>query len=266
MVDLAMSRRTLAASRILITGASSGIGRALSLELARQGARLIAVARREPQLRELAGEIKALGGAIELVVGDVTDPQLRFAAIDRSAQAYGGLDILINNAGVGARGLFEHADESRLRTVMELNLFAPAELTRLALPLLKQGVQPMVVNIGSILGHRAIPRMSEYCASKFALAGLSESLAAEFARLGIDLLLVSPGRTASEFQQHAIADQGESHWPSLPTTDVGLVARRIVRAMERGRRRLITDGNAKWLDWLNRAAPWALDRFFARRS
>jgi len=261
-----MSRRSLAGSRILLTGASSGIGRALAIELANRKAKQIAVARRRPLLEKLVEEVRAIGGEIELVEGDLTDEVVRRAAIDRAQQAYGGLDILINNAGVGALGLFENADEARLRSVMEINFFAPAALTRCALPLLRNGSAPLVVNIGSILGYRAIPRMSEYCASKFALTGLSESLAAEFARLGIDVMLVSPGRTVSEFQQNLLADRGEAHWPGLPQTDVTTVARRIARGMERGRKRLFPNWSAKCMYWGNRLVPGLLDRFLASRA
>lgn len=261
-----MSRRSLAGSRVLLTGASSGIGRALAHELAGRQAKLVAVARRKPLLEQLAEEIRAVGAEITFVEGDLTDERVRSAAVAAAQRAYGGLDVLINNAGVGALGLFENADEARLRSVMEINFFAPAALTRSALPLLRHGAAPLVVNIGSILGYRAIPRMSEYCASKFALTGLSESLSAEFGRLGIDVMLVSPGRTVSEFQQNLLADRGESHWPGLPQTDVTTVARRIIRGMERGRKRLFPNWSAKCMYWGNRLAPGLLDRFLAGRA
>src|SRR5205085_10807559 len=105
----------------------------------------------------------------------------------------------INNAGIGAVGPFEDAGEERLRRVMEVDFFAPAELIRGALPLLKGGHHPIIVNIGSVLGHRAVPGKSEYCASKFALHGFSDALRAELAPQGIDVLLVSPSTTVSEF-------------------------------------------------------------------
>lgn len=261
-----MGHRSLAGSRVLLTGASSGIGRALALELARRQAKLIAVARRAALLDELAQQVEALGAEIVTLPGDVTDDSVRQAALLRAQEIYGGLDVLINNAGVGALGLFESADEERLRRVMEVNFFAPAAMTRAALPLLRHGNQPLVVNIGSILGYRAIPRMSEYCASKFALTGLSEALTAEFSRLGIRVLLVSPGRTESEFQQNLLTTRGESHWPGLPTTPTDAVARQIVRAMERGRKRLFPNWSAQWMYWASRIAPGMLDRFLAGRA
>jgi short-subunit dehydrogenase len=261
-----MARRSLVDSRVLLTGASSGIGWELALALARQKAKLVAVARREERLQKLAAEVRSLGGEVQLLVGDVTDPAIRAAAVNIAQRAYGGLDVLINNAGVGAVGRFDHADEERLRRVMEVDFFAAAELIRVALPLLRHGNRPLVVNVGSILGHRAIPNMSEYCASKFALTALSESLAAEFAHLGIDVLLVSPGRTVSEFQENLLTQRTETQWPGLPRTNTAVVARRIIKAMERGRSRLLPNWSAKFLYFANRAAPGLVDRFFARRG
>src|SRR5581483_9150141 len=125
--------------------------------------------------------------------------ETRLAALAAAQRQFGGLDILVNNAGVSAWGPFDQAGEDRLRRIREVNFFALAEMTREALPLVKAGRQPLVVNIASILGHRGIPLQAEYCASKFAVRGLSESLRPELARTGIDLLLVSPGTTDTEF-------------------------------------------------------------------
>src|SRR5204862_1887651 len=136
---------------------------------------------------------------------------------------FGGLDALVNNAGIGALGRFDQADEARLRQVMEVNFFAPAEFVREALPHLKAGNRPIVVNIGSVLGHRAVPEKSEYCASKFALHGFSDALRAELAPLGIDVLLVSPSTTTSEFfaaaalageREASASSSGESAHPA----------------------------------------------------
>src|SRR5204863_9708761 len=100
-------------------------------------------------------------------VGDVTQPSDRAAALEMARLEFGGLDALVNNAGIGALGRFDEGGESRLRQVMEVNFFAPAQFIREALPLLKTGNRPIIVNVSSVLGHRAIPDMSEYCASKF---------------------------------------------------------------------------------------------------
>jgi short-subunit dehydrogenase len=208
-----MARRSIAGSRGLLTGASAGIGLALARQLVEGGTNLLAVARRGERLEKLASSLAQAPGRIEIFSGDVTDAQARSAMIARAGELFGGLDLLINNAGSGAMGRFDEADEARLRHVMEINFFAPAELIRLALPLLKAGRQPMVVNVGSVLGHRGAPGCAEYCASKFALRGLSESLRAELSTDGVDLLLVSPARTDTEFFSAAI-NPTESRWPA----------------------------------------------------
>jgi short-subunit dehydrogenase len=111
---------------------------------------------------------------------------------------------LVNNAGIGAIGPFAEASPERLRKIMEVNFFAPAELIRSALPLLEAGKRPLIVNVSSVLGHRGIPKKSEYCASKFALHGFSDALRCELAPRGIDVLLVSPSTTATEFFDNVI--------------------------------------------------------------
>lgn len=259
-----MAIRDICGCRALVTGASSGIGRALVLELCRQGARCVVVARRQERLEELVAEVVTSGGTIEMVVGDITAAETRAAALERCQTAFGGLDVLVNNAGAGALGFFSHADETLLRRIMEVNFFAPAELIRAAIPLLRQGTNPLVVNIGSVLGHWGLPRMSEYCASKFALRGLSLSLRAEFVRDQIDVLLVSPGRTSSEFVDSMLEARSENIWPGVSGTSAELVARRTVRAMCRGQRELFPSWSALFLSWVYRLMPSAFERYLAR--
>jgi short-subunit dehydrogenase len=260
-----MSRRHIAGCRALVTGASSGIGRSLALELARRGADLVVVARRRERLEELAAHVSALGRRCEIVVGDVTDQALREEAIACARQRLGGLDLLVNNAGVGAVGPFERASPERLRQVMEVNFFALAEMTRAALPLLKQGRRPMVVNLASILSHQAIPGSSEYCASKFAVRGFSQSLRAELRPLGIDVLVVSPAGTESEFWEHLVDQQGPPSFKGRATS-AEVVARRIVRAIERGQHELFPTWPARLVWWGQRLAPRMLEWIVARRS
>ena len=199
-----MANRQLTDRRALVTGASSGIGRALAIELARRGVDLVLC--RPPRRsagRSRRGSRRKLGRRAVCVVGDVTDPAARRRALDAARDELGGLDILINNAGVAAHGRFAEADPGRLRPIMEVNFFAPVEFIREALPLLREGQQPIVVNIGSILGERGCPHKSEYSASKFALHGFSEAVRPELARLGIDVLVVAAGPTESEHFDHA---------------------------------------------------------------
>jgi short-subunit dehydrogenase len=277
-------RRSLTSARILLTGASSGIGRELALALARRGARLLLTARREDLLRQLVDQCAPLGGATEFLSGDVTDPAHRAALIARAADLWQGLDVLINNAGVSAHGAFAESDESTLRRIMEVNFFAAAELTRAALPLLQHSAAqrpfslqspasslqsyaspPAILNIGSIIGHRGLPLNSEYAASKFALRGWTESLRAELAPAGVDVLLVSPGTTDTEFFDHLLAKRADMPWRAAAGVPAALVAEQSVRALERGRREIFPNWRGRFLVLANRMAPGLIDRLVARQ-
>lgn len=258
-------RRNLQGLRMLITGASSGIGRALALLAAMEGVRLLLTARRHDRLEELAAEIQAQGGEAHYVAGDITDPQLRQQLIETAQNLWGGLDILVNNAGVGARGPFETASAERLRTLMEVNFFAPVELTRAALPLLAQGTTPAICNISSVLAHRAVPTRSEYSASKFALHGFSDALRAELSKKGIDVVLVSPSTISSEFSEAAIEKEG--HDPSMRqfARTPQQVARATLAAIQAGKHEVIPSYTGQLLVGVDRLCPrlanWLVAKF-----
>lgn len=256
-----MARRVIAGLRVLLTGASSGIGRELAIQLVEQGAQVVALARRQDRLEQLASEINRPDLFVFRVV-DVTNPTDRSSAIEECQQRLGGLDVLINNAGSGAIGPFAASDEARLRQVMEVNFFAPVELTRLALPLLRQGKQPMVVNISSVLGHRAVPQKSEYCASKFALHGFSDALRAELVGDKIDVLLVSPSTTQTEFFDKVAGDTQKPHG-RFGAKSPAYVARATLRAIRAGRHEVILSTGGRFLVWLDRLCPPLADRLVA---
>jgi short-subunit dehydrogenase len=255
--------RQLQGQRVLLTGASSGIGAALARKLAAAGCRLLLTARRQAHLQKLVGELREVGSGICSLTGDITEPRTRARLAQWVEQRWDGLDVLINNAGRGAVGPFAEAGEERLRQIMEVNFFAPAELIRATLPLLRKGNRPLIVNVGSVLGHVAMPQKSEYCASKFALRGLSDALRAELCPEGIDLLLVSPNTTRSEFFDVLLEKRGdvaENPWSSSPEQ----VARLIVRAIRRGRKQLILTTAGRSLVGLDRICPTLLRRLQAR--
>jgi len=254
-------RRSLNNKRILITGASSGIGAVLAHLLAKEGADLVLLARRKDRLQDLADQIKQQhdNRKVILVDGDVTDPDVRHRAIQSAVEQLGGLDILINNAGVGAMARIENTTQETLRRVFEVNFFALFELTQSALPYLKQGKEPMVVNLSSIVGLRGVPHYGVYGSAKFAVTGLSETMRAEFSKYGIDVLLVCPGTTQTEFFD--VLHQATSA-PDLPKhrpVTSEYVAVRIVRAMKRGKRKIIPYLPAAFLDKLNRLCPRFVD-------
>lgn len=256
-----MAWRKISGLRALVTGASSGIGRELVRQLIAHDARVVALARRRERLEELATEL-ACGERLAILAGDVTQAATRSAALELCQSRFGGLDALVNNAGSGSVGPFAGNDETRLRAVMEVNFFAPAELIRAALPLLRQGNKPLIVNVSSVLGHRAIRGMSEYCASKFALHGLSDALRAELASEGIDVTLVSPSTTSSEFFDSAQGDRSTLVRRFGAMTPHS-VAKHTLRAMRWGRHEIILTPGGKLLVWLDRLCPPVIDRLIA---
>ena len=162
--------RILAGRRILITGATRGIGRSLAEQAARAGAALALVARSADLLRSLADSLTAQGAKVVAIPADITLDEDRRRIVTTLGEELGGLDVLINNAGVASFGHFSSSSEEVLRQVMEVNFFAPAELMRCAVPVLRYGEQPAIVNIASMCGRRGLPAWPEYSASKFALA------------------------------------------------------------------------------------------------
>src|SRR5476651_1803240 len=137
-------RRSINGARILITGASQGIGKALAEAAAARGAKVLVCARKVELLQELAEQIRARGGVIEIVQADITSADDRKKLVEAAEKAFGGLDILVNNAGIGATGHFADCSAERLRQIMEVNFFGLTETTRAFLPMLKKGNQPAI--------------------------------------------------------------------------------------------------------------------------
>ena len=163
--------RSFEGARCLVTGASSGLGRAIAEHLIRAGANVLLTGRSLPRLEATARNLVLEGAKPEAVLAidaDLTEEEGRSKVIHASADRFGALDLVVNAAGVGATGHFDTHDPSVLRRVFEINVFALVEMSRLSLPLLRRGDHPTLVNIGSIVARRALPGRSEYSASKFA--------------------------------------------------------------------------------------------------
>ena len=258
-------RRQLQGGAAIVTGASSGIGRELARQLALEGVRVLVTARRAERLRELVDQIQRLGGEGHSLAGDITDPSVRAELIEKCQRELGGLDFLINNAGVGAMGRFQDASPARLRQIMEVNFFAPAEMMRLAIPLLAHSSCGIIVNMGSVLGHRAVGLKSEYCASKFALHGLSDAVRSELESWSIDVLHVSPSTTDSEFFTAALEDNTRVRdWKGSRAASPELVAQKVITAMKRGSQEIVLTPSGKILVWLDRLFPRVANRLVAR--
>jgi short-subunit dehydrogenase len=260
-----MSGRRIAESRILITGASQGIGRALALLAARRGARVLAAARSRHLLNELADQVHTSGGVVEVVRADITNLADRKRLVEAAVDRWGGIDVLINNAGVGATGHFADAGPERLRQILEVNFFGVTEMTRAFLPLLRKANQPAIVNISSIAGKRGIPARSEYSASKAAVQGFSEALRAELAKDGIDVLIVCPGLTRTNFSQNMLERKARQPVDHLRGMSAEQVATATLQALERGRREICLTIQGKLLVLVSRLLPRLADRIAAHR-
>ena len=247
----------------IVTGASSGIGRSLCKLLVARGATVVASARRGDRIDQLARPSDP--GRIVPVIGDITSPQTRQEIVDSAVSIRGGeVDLLVNNAGIGAIGPFADASEERLRRIMEVNFFAPVELTRSLIPNLRSGRAPVICNIGSVLGHRAVPEKSEYCASKFALHGFSDSLRAELAGDGTQVTIVSPSTTRSEFFESLIETDNDQSSRSLGSWTPDRVARTALAAIRARRSEVICSLGGKALVYADRFAPPLMNVILAK--
>lgn len=201
------------------------------------------------------------------IVGDVADSSTLDAALQAVDHSnHGQLDLLVNNAGIGGIGPFRDADEERLRQIMEINFFAPAMWMRRAIPVMQSNRQrnPVICNIGSVLGHCAVPDKSEYCASKFALHGLSDSLRTELSGHGIALTLVSPSTTRSEFFDSLVGTNPQQVSKSLGSWPPERVASATLAAIQSRQRERILSWGGKALVYTDRMIPTILSGLLTR--
>ena len=253
-------RRRLAGLRTLVTGGSSGVGRAVALACAAGGARVLATARRAERLDDLV----RIAPSIVTLAGDITEPETRRRLLTAASERLGGLDVVVAAAGGGAIGPFRDAAPATLRGIMELDFFAPAELVREALPLLAAGRDPAVVFVGSILARHPLPLHAEYCAAKAALASLAQALRAELAEGGIDVLLASLGPTESEFWDHLAAGE-RPRWSAGRPLSAESTAAAIVAALVNRRAEVIPGWSARGYCLASRICPWLIDAVVSRR-
>ncbi|WP_225813475.1 SDR family oxidoreductase [Streptomyces spinosus] len=182
--------------RWLVTGCSSGLGRALAGAAAQAGDLVIATARRPASLNDLADRYPDRVSAVAL---DVCDAEQCEAAVAHAVDRFGGVDVLVNNAGAGLFGAVEEVSDEELRAQLEVLTVAPWRLTRLVLPLMRRQGHGHVVNVSSIAGRMGLPGLSAYVTGKYALEGMSQALAAEVAPFGIRVHAVEPGGFATRY-------------------------------------------------------------------
>jgi short-subunit dehydrogenase len=253
---------------VVITGASSGIGRASAFAFAKDGYDLVLAARRREQLEELAGRLRSLGAKALPVRCDVTSPEEVAALAAAVDEEFGFVNVLVNNAGVGLYGPAEETTDDQLRQIFEVNVFGLMRVTRAFLPLLRRQGQSQIINVSSVLGHRALPWVGGYSASKAAVNALTESLRLELRPQGVDVLLVSPGLTATEFRSARLQTEGVTNpqkgpMRAMPVDDV---ARAILDASKSRRRDTLLTLGGRAMAYGNRVSPRLVDLVAQRFS
>ncbi len=245
---------------VLITGASSGIGKALAQAAIAKGARVAVCGRRLSALKQAFEGSKS--DRLLIVHADVSKEEDCKAFVDAAITKWGRVDALINNAGISMRALFEKADLSVIRELMDINFWGAVQCTKYALPSIREN-KGIIVGVSSIAGYRGLPGRTGYSASKFALQGFLEALRTELLQTGAHVMWVSPGFTASNIRNVArSADgsaQGETPLDEGKLMSAEECAGLILKAMEDRKRTLVMTGQGKLTVWLNKLFPGFAD-------
>jgi len=255
--------RRIEGSRVLITGASAGIGRATARAFVDRGARVIALARDAERLREMSEE---LGGEAKLVpiVADVTDAPAMQQAVLRIMTEIGLPDVVVANAGISLDALFENTTDDALKRVFDVNVFGLVRTVRPFVPAMVERGSGRILMISSIVGKRGIPYYSAYSASKFALHGMAEALRTELLGSGVSVGLVCPSSTGSELHDRALREGPGQRRVRARRHSADSVAEAIVKMAASDRRETILSSEAKLLTLGSRLFPGLIDRMLAR--
>lgn len=248
---------------IMITGAASGIGKALAAECARRGAKLSLADRNSEQLEGVCRRLRERGAEVVSSVVDVTLEEDCKRFVGDAVNAYGRIDGLINNAGISMRALFEVVDLEVLRRVFDVNFWGAVYCTKYALPELLKS-RGSVVGVSSVAGYKGLPGRTGYSASKFALQGFLEVIRIENMKKGLHVLIACPGFTNSNIRNVALSKDGSAQGES-PLNEAKLmqpeeVARQICDAIEKRKHRVVMTTQGKLTVLLNKFFPKFMDK------
>jgi short-subunit dehydrogenase len=248
---------------IIVTGASSGIGKACAEEFAKRGANLVLAARQYVTLCEITADLEKRYGIKAIAVQtDVSNEDDCKGLVKQALVTFNKIDILINNAGLSMRALFNEVELSVLKNLMDVNFWGSVYCTKYALPEILK-TKGSVVGISSIAGYRGLPGRTGYSSSKFAMNGFMESLRTELLKTGVHVMVACPGFTASNIRVAALAKDGASHGETsmeegkMMSADV--VAQTIVDGIAKRKRTLIMTGQGKLTVWINKLLPALAD-------
>ncbi|GDX93176.1 hypothetical protein LBMAG46_31840 [Planctomycetia bacterium] len=258
--------KTLAGRTAFLTGAAAGIGRALARALAAAGCHLFLVDRDADGLQSLQGELSGSGVTVRSVVCDLADAVSVDRVVMRALEQTGGIDLLINNAGVCCYGPTDQMTQAQWDWLMSINLLSPIRITQALLPHLLLREDPHIVNMCSISGLVAGGRLAAYHTSKFGLVGYTEALRAEYGRRGVGVTAICPGPVRTNLYDSGQSLRDGTRVP-LPPAWLCATAEQVAAATVRGilgdRRRVLVTPMAHGLSMLSRLAPWLID--FANR-
>ena len=249
---------------VVITGASSGIGRALAEEMAKRGADLVLGARQYVTLCEITAELQQKYNVKALAVQtDVTKEEDCKVLIDQAILTFGKIDVLINNAGLSMRALFKDVDLAVLKNLMDVNFWGTVYCTKYALPEILK-TTGSVVAVSSIAGYRGLPGRTGYSSSKFAMNGFMECLRTELLKTGVHVMVACPGFTTSNIRVAALAQDGQAHGETSMEEGKMMsaeeVAVRICDGIEQRKRTLIMTRQGKLAVWVNKLFPKFADK------
>lgn len=247
---------------IIITGATSGIGRACVFEYGSKGAIVVATGRDQEKLNNLSDELTRLNIEHQTILAEASSERDSEKVVKETINKFGKIDALIANAGIGMRALFEEMDLAVFQKVMDVNFNGAVYVTKHALPHILES-KGSIIGISSINGHRGTPTRTAYTASKYAMEGFYEALRTEVFKRGVHVLVVSPGFTASNIRNIAlVADgtsQGESPRNEAKMMTSEAVAKAIYNAHKKRKRDLVLTMQGKVAVFLNKWIPSVLD-------